>query len=103
MGRHMEGMGSRGSHIAELPCREKPAIRERWEIIAVDQIVQGARMLWLGGKLFFQNRRRLQLPGIVLVRGEDHHRFIQRQRIEDRGLGIVRIAQVQLFHRFFVG
>jgi hypothetical protein len=49
----------------------------------------------------FENPNGFELSRIGLVFEID--RFIQRQRVKDRRLDVLRIGKVEPFHRFFVG
>jgi hypothetical protein len=44
----------------------------------------------------------LERSRVALVSRKDRHRFIDRERIEERGLGIIRIATIDLLHCCFV-
>ena len=60
-----------------------------------------ARVIWLLGPNFVEDLRRLALIGVGLVGGR--RRCVQSQPVEYRGLAILGIAQVDLFHRLLVG
>jgi len=89
----------RRDHPIELGRRHAHR-RKRREIIAVDQAVRDARMVRLLLRFLVQDRCGLELLRVVLVVEID--RAVQRERVEDRGLGIVRIMLVKLLHRLFV-
>jgi hypothetical protein len=50
-----------------------------------------------------ENRRGFQLSGEIFVGRNDGDRFIEREGIEDRSFRVLRITNVNLFHRLFVG
>ncbi len=59
MRRHMERMRRRGGNGTIPPCRSKPTLRQRREVITVNQIMQGTRMVWLRREHFLKNRSSL--------------------------------------------
>src|SRR2546425_11295968 len=67
----------------------------------MDDVVRHPGVVRLLGEYLFENRASLELVGVGLVGG--WRGGIQGERIEDRGLVIVRIAGVRAFHRLFVG
>jgi hypothetical protein len=58
-------------------------------------------MVGLPGFDRLQNRGRLELPGVGLV--AEVHRLVERERVENGGLGVIRIALGQPRHRCLIG
>ena len=79
----------------------KAALRQRRIVVSVNQIVQHARMLWLCLGDLFQNGAGLELFGVGLVAGQ--RRLVQRQRVEDGRLHVVRVLLHELLHRPLIG
>ena len=70
-------------------------------VVAVDDVVCHARMVWLLGEHLLEHGARLELPRVGLVR--ELGGFVEGEGIEDRGLTVVRVAQGQLLHGFLIG
>jgi len=102
MRRHMERMRGRGGSGTIPPCRGKATFRQRREVITVNQIMQGTRMVRLGREHFLKNRSSLQLPGVILVSRKDCGGFVQGESIEDRRLRVLRVPEVRPFHRLLI-
>ena len=81
-------------------CRRKPALRDRWIVVAVDQVVRYARMLGLLLEHLLQDRGRLELVGVGFIGELRGH--VERQRIKNRRLRVVGITLRQRFHRLLV-
>src|SRR6266540_2819516 len=88
--------GGRGIAFGRLEA----AGRQRRKIITVNQIMEYAGMLRLLGPYVFQNPGGFELSRVGLVLKID--RFIQRQGVKDGRLDVLRISEVEPFHRFFV-
>jgi hypothetical protein len=97
----VQGVLSGRSDLGIFVGRIEPALRQRWVIICVDEIVQRAGMVRLRSKDLFEDSTGLELFGVGLVAGQ--RRLVKRQRVEDCRLRIVRIFLHDLFHRLFVG
>ena len=67
MRRHVQRVRGVRRDIRIAQCRRQPFLRERREIVGVNEIVGHARMVRMLGKLRFENCSRLQRPGIGLV------------------------------------
>jgi hypothetical protein len=92
----------RGDLLSCARARSSPAAAPdgRRPFVAVDQVVGHTRMVGLRGEDRLENHRGLELAGVGLVfqvRGD-----IERERIEDRGFLVLRIALRELLHRLFV-
>ena len=81
--------------------RRQPELGELLGVVAVDQVMHDAGVVRLRLPNLFQD-----LGGFLLVReGLVGRRLgcVQRQRIEDAGLLVVREAGMDLLHRLFIG
>ena len=94
-------MRGRGRELRVAPRGRQTLLANRGEVVAVDDIVRYARMVGLPGFDRLQNRGRLELPGVGLV--AEIHRLVERERVENGGLGVVRIALGQPRHRCLIG
>ena len=81
--------------------RTEPLVRDGRVVVAVDEVVRGARMVRLLPEHGLEDRRRLELLGVRLV--GRHRGGVERERVEDRGLAVARVARGQLLHRLLVG
>ena len=70
-------------------------------IVAVDQIMDDAGVIWLLGPNLVEDLGRLALIGVGFVGRQ--RRCVQSQPVEHRGLAILGVMEVDLFHRLLVG
>src|SRR5918994_138958 len=82
-------------------CSGQTVCRDRWKIIAMDQVMRDAGMVGLLSEYLFQDFRRFQLVRIGLIGWKSSN--IERERVEYRCFGIFGIALGQPFHRLHVG
>ena len=101
MGRHVERVRRGGRELGVAVGRLQPALGERRVVVGMDQVVHDARVVRLARELRLQDLGRLELPRVGLVGRQCCD--VERERMVDRGLGVVRIARVELRHRLLVG
>src|ERR1700720_2509593 len=99
----MKRMGYCGGNFSIPPRSRKPTVGQRRKVISVKHIVESAGMFRLRREHLLENRGSFQLPGEILVGRNDGNRFIESEGIEDTGLRVFRVTNVNLFHTLFVG
>ena len=97
---HVKGVGRVGRDARVSAGRAETLRGDRREVVAVDQVVRHAGVIRLLGEDRLQNGSGLQLvPVRLVVRVQ---RGVERERIEDRRLGVLRILPGDGFHHLFV-
>ncbi len=99
--RHMVRVSRRRGDLGIAPRGAQSPLGELRIVVAVNDVVGGARMIGLGIEHRFEQHSRLELVLEGLVRGE--RRCQKRECVEDCGFSILRMAGVQLRHGPFVG
>ena len=97
----MKRVGRRRRDGRVAPGRGEALVRDRGIVVAVDQIVGDARMLWLLGEDLLEHARGLQLVGVGLVRRQRGR--VEGERVEDRRLTVLGVTRRELLHRLPVG
>ena len=82
-------------------CRWQAGLAERRRVVAVNEVVRHAWMVWLLGEHRLEYRRRFLLIGVGLVGGERGR--IQRKRVEDGRLPVLGVILMEARHRVLVG
>src|SRR5215831_12184958 len=98
---HVKRMRRGRRELRVAPRRRQTLLANGCEVVAVDDVVRYARMV---GQLCFdglQDGGRLELFGVSLV--AEVHCLVERERIENGRLIVVRIIGGQPRHRCFVG
>ena len=95
---HVLGVRRRRRDPGVLVGHGDATVRQRGEVIAVDQVVRHARMVGILLVDRLQDRDRLQQRIHVLV----IERLVQRQRVEDLGLDVVGILLDERLHGLLV-
>ena len=101
MRRHVLRMRRVGRDLGIAPCRIEALLGDRRIVVEMDQIVRHAGMLRLALEDRLQDRRAFELVGIGLVGRRS--RGVERQRVVDLRLVVVRIALRQLLHGLGIG
>ena len=101
MGRHVKRVRHRGRDFGVAAGRRQPDFGERRVIVRVNDVVDDPRVLRQLLRQWVEDRGGLVLLCEGLVGGRRCR--VERQRIEDRRLGIVRVTYVDLLHGFLIG
>ncbi len=100
MRRHVLGVAGGGRDLRVGPRRTQPQRRVHRIVVGVDQVMGGARVLWVVAKHLLHHRRRSHV-------GRDVPALVgcaqQRHCVEGGGLVVVRILRVQAAHGVGVG